>query len=114
MNKLKEYYSLNEAFNKLAEELRKKIISLNPNIKEVFRRYYISYKLDKCFTYIWFTKEAVWIYLKTDENFKDKLKICEPVHKGVNATFDKRVKLKTNNLDYIFSLIKRSYEIVSR
>lgn len=114
MDRFKDLYNFNQKFTLLVKELRRKILKLNPKIEESFRRYYISYKLNKCFAYLWFSQDTFWVYLKTDKSFKDTLDVCEPVPRGVNATFDKRVKVDKNNMNYVFSLIKKSYQIVSR
>jgi len=91
------------------EELRRKIKLLNPKIEENVRAYYISYKFGKCFTYLWPTKTNLWVYFRTDANFKDSKKICENVPKGINANFSMRAKATKSNFDYIFRLIEQSF-----
>ena len=93
----------------LLEELRKKIKSLHPRIEENDRAYYLSYKLGKCFVYLWPTKTNLWVYFRTNANFKDNKKRCENVPKGINANFNMRAKATKNNLEYIFRLIEQSF-----
>lgn len=95
----------------LLEKLRIKIVSINPKVQENFRRYYISYKIGKCFVYLWFNKDAIWIYLKTNDSFKDPECLCQKVPKGINATFGKRIRLTQDNLQYIIKLINQSFII---
>ena len=105
-------YLKNKDILYFVDKLRKKIKSLSPNIKESFRSCYISYKLDKCFVYIWFSKNNFWVYFKTNSKFKDNKGLCEDVPKGVTATFDKRIKVNNQNFTYVLFLIKQSYSIV--
>lgn len=93
----------------LLKELRRKIKSLNPKIEENVRAYYLSYKFGKCFTYLWPTKTNLWVYFRTNANFKDTKEICENVPKGINANFNRRAKATKSNLDYIFRLIEQSF-----
>ena len=94
------------------ERLINQIKILNPEIKENLRKYYISYRLGKCFVYIWLTKSNTWIYFRTSGGFKDSKNLCEPVPKGINDTFTKRIKFKEKNFDYILSLIRQSYSYI--
>lgn len=113
---LKIYYPYlrNEEVITHIEELRVKIKFLSKEIKENFRTYYISYKMNKCFLYIWFSKEMFWIYFKTDKQFKDPKSLCEDVPKGINATFNKRIKFDPDNMQYVSYLIKQSFSIVDK
>jgi len=95
--------------NPLLKELRSRIKSLNPRIEENVRAYYLSYRFGNCFTYLWPTKTDIWVYFRTDANFKDNKKICENVPKGINANFNKRAKAKKSNVDYIFGLVEQSF-----
>jgi predicted transport protein len=114
LHNIKDIYHFDLRIINLAEEIRKLIFSIDPNIKEVFRKYYISYKRNKCFVYLWFCKNNLWVYLKIDKSFKDKLNQCKPTPKGVNVTFDKRINVNKSNIKYVFYLIKKSYELVCR
>ena len=89
--------------------LKSKIKALSPNIKEEYRVYYVSYRMDKCFVYLWPTKKAIWVYFRTGKNFKDQRKICEKVPKGINPNFTMRAKVTPHNLEEIFELIVQSF-----
>ena len=112
-NDIYERYGSNISKNHitLLERLRTKIISIDPKIQENFRRYYISYKIGKCFVYLWINKDVIWVYLKTNDSFKDPENLCQKVPKGINATFGKRIRLSKDSLPYIIKLINQSFSI---
>ena len=110
-NKIYDTYKPNlkkEDVNSL-DRLINQIRILNPKIKESLRKYYISYRIRKCFVYIWLTKSKTWVYFRTSGTFKDPKNLCVVVQKGINNTFTKRIQFKEENFDYIVSLIKQSY-----
>lgn len=101
----------------LFETLREKILSLDENIIEEPKVKYIAYKLSTNFVDIEIWKKRLKIYLNIESGqLDDPQKIARDLTKpkpvGHWGNGDYRIEVDNkNNLDYVFNLIKQSYNL---
>lgn len=106
-----------EKSRQLFSLLRKRILSIDENIKEEPKKYYIAYKLSTNFTDIEIRGNDLKIYLNVKsgvlndpDNMARDLTKPKPVGHWGNGDYE--VKLDSDkNLDIIFALIKQSYDL---
>jgi len=105
-------YHLNKTSKELKEkfqELREKILELSDSTESYNQKTGITYKTTKSFVRFEFTKSNIHILLR-ESKYKDPKKIVEDIA-SYEWGYKGRVKININSdIDYIFSLIKQSYE----
>lgn len=104
---------LDEEPKLIFEELRKKICSLSPEIKEVSRENWTTFQISKLgnFCTIKFPKGNLEIYLKVNKNFKDGNKITRDIKRTPSWTFDKIFRIKSQKeIDYAIYIIRQAYQ----
>lgn len=105
-------YHLNKTSKELKEkfqELREKILEVSDSTESYNQKTGITYKTTKSFVRFEFTKSNIHILLR-ESKYKDPKKIVEDIA-SYEWGYKGRVKININSdIDYIFSLIKQSYE----
>lgn len=109
---MKEQCSASHLIRTLFDELRERIMGLDPYIVEKAGKRCISYKLTKNFAEVLIRKDWIVIDLRPID-FEDPRGMIERIAASYTVTLNRRVTLiSASDLDYIFGLIEQSYQNV--
>jgi len=114
----KHLEKLDENLRIVFKNLSNNICCISPNIKEVYRKNWVTYQISKLgnFCTIKFSKECFKIYMKVNiNNFIDEEKRTQDIKRTPAWTFDKVFTIKLNkDVDYAILLIKQAYECICK
>lgn len=96
----------------LFDELRERVMGLDPHIMEKAGKRCIAYRLTKNFAEVLIRKDRLVIDLRPID-YNDSLGIVEKIAEGYTVTLNRRIILTLpTELDYVFGLIEQSYRSI--
>lgn len=96
----------------LFDELRERVMGLDPHIMEKAGKRCIAYRLTKNFAEVLIRKDRLVIDLRSID-YDDSLGIVEKIAEGYTVTLNRRITLTLpTELDYVFGLIEQSYRSI--
>jgi len=102
-----------EKVREMVKLLREEITKIDDQITEKFNKNYIGYSLEKNFAEIVVQTNGIWVHIDTPkkELSDPKNKLIDVTDKGHWATGNWKIRMEnTDEIDYIISIIKQSYE----
>lgn len=107
---MKEQSCASHLIRTLFDELRERIMGLDPYIVEKAGKRCISYRLTKNFAEVLIRKDRLVVDLRPID-YDDPLGIVEKIAEGYTVTMNRRVTLTLpSDIDYVFGLIEQSYQ----